>query len=244
MNTITLAPGLTLIHGDCMEYLATLPDGAVDLAVVDPPYGIGFDGEVDSMVTSNTSGKWKGARGKAYKHKEWDKEPPPREYFSRLLRASRSQVIWGGNYFELPPSGGWIVWDKIKPPDFSLSQAELAWVSHSGRVAIFRYLWHGFQKAEPIDRIHPTQKPVALYRWLLQNYAKPGQTILDTHLGSGSSAIAAWEMGYTFTGIEIDKDYFDAAVERISKRLLSPYLPGIAGNEGKGQAEQVKLFCD
>lgn len=230
MNTITLAPGLTLIHGDCMEYLATLPDGAFDLAMVDPPYGIGRDG-------GETGRYWK-----RYDKKGWDTAIPNGAYFEHLKRISRNQIVWGGNYFTgvLPPSMGWVFWDKGQ--ELTMSDGELAYTSFD--VALRRITMNRCRIGESGGNIHPTQKPVALYRWLLQNYAKPGQTILDTHLGSGSSAIAAWEMGYTFTGIEIDKDYFNAAVERISKRLLSPYLPGIAGNEGKGQAEQVKLFCD
>lgn len=232
MNTITLASGLTLIHGDCMEYLATLPDGAFDLAVVDPEYGINAARQSFGFSVRSRMEK-----------KGWDKNPPDKKYFDELFRASENQIVWGGNYFPLPPSRCFVVWDKgpsFRNRDFA--ECEQAWVSIDGNARIINYdpLANGDYK----NRIHHTQKPVALYRWLLQNYAKPGQTVLDTHLGSGSSAIAAWEMGYTFTGIEIDKDYFNAAVERISKRLLSPYLPGIAGNEGKGQAEQVKLFCD
>ena len=207
---------IELLHIDCMAYMATLPDKAFDLAIVDPPYGIGFDGEVDSMVSNNTSGKWNNARGSGYVRKEWDKNKPDSSYFTELGRISKNQIVWGGNYFSecLKSSGGWVVWDKQRPADFSLSQAELAWVSGSGRVAIFRYLWHGFQKQEQEDRFHPTQKPVQLYKWLLKNYAKDGDRILDTHLGSGSSAIAAHDGGFDFVGCEIDKDYFDAAKKR------------------------------
>jgi site-specific DNA-methyltransferase (adenine-specific) len=207
---------IELIHTDCMAYMATLPDKAFDLAICDPPYGIGFDCEKPTMVTNNSSGKWNGARGRGYKNKDWDKNTPDAAYFNELNRISKRQIIWGGNYFSeyLKPSGGWIVWDKIRPEEFSLSQAELAWVSDSGRVSIFKYLWHGFQKQEQESRFHPTQKPVQLYKWLLKNYAKDGDRILDTHLGSGSSAIAAYDGGFDFVGCEIDKDYFDAAKKR------------------------------
>ena len=211
-------PNIELLNCDCMEYMATLPDKAFDLAIVDPPYGIGFDGEVDTMVTNNASGKWNNARGKGYKRKEWDNSKPTQEYFTELFRVSNKQIIWGGNYFELPISGGWIVWDKKRPPDFSLSQGELAWVSGSGRVAIFRYLYNGFQKEVQEDRFHPTQKPVKLYSWILANYAKEGDKILDTHLGSGSSAIAAHKMGFDFVGCELDKDYYDAACKRFKEQ--------------------------
>ena len=198
----------------CEIGMKRYPDKFFDLAIVDPPYGIGFDGETESMVTNNASGKWSQARGKGYTRKEWDKEKPDSEYFRTLNRVSKAQIIWGGNYFDLVPSGGWVVWDKKRPDDFSLSQAELAWVSNSGRVAIFRYLWNGFAKQVPEERFHPTQKPVQLYRWLLENYAKPGDKILDTHLGSQSARIAAYDLGFDFYGWEIDKDYFEAGNKR------------------------------
>jgi len=175
---------------DCMELMSRYPDKYFELAIVDPPYGIGFDGEVSTMVTNNASGKWNGARGK---------------------------IIWGGNYFKLPNSGGWIVWDKKRPEDFSLSQAELAWVKNSGRISVFRYLWNGFQKEKPEERFHPTQKPVKLYEWILKNYASEGDKILDTHLGSGSSRIAADKMGFDFYACELDRDYFEAQEKRFKE---------------------------
>lgn len=203
-----------------MEGMKAYPDKFFDLAIVDPPYGIGFDGETESMVTTNASGKWNGARGKGYKRKDWDKEKPSEDFFYELFRVSKKQIVWGGNYFSLPVSGGWIVWDKKRPEDFSLSQAELAWVSNSGRVSIFRYLWNGFQKEQPEDRFHPTQKPLKLYRWILTNYANKGDKILDTHLGSGSSRIAAYDMGFDFWGFEIDRDYYEAQEKRFKEQTL------------------------
>lgn len=199
---------------DCMEYMKTIPDKYFELAIVDPPYGIGFDGEVLSMVTNNTSGKWKNATGKNYTRKQWDNIKPDKIYFNELFRVSKNYIIWGANYFELLPSSGVIIWDKMKPDNFSLSQGELAYVSNSNRMAIFKYLWHGFQKQKPEDRIHPTQKPVALYKWLLKNYARQGDKILDTHLGSQSSRIAAYEMGFDFYGCELDPDYFADGCKR------------------------------
>lgn len=238
---------------DCMVGMARYPDKYFDLAIVDPPYGIGFDGEVETMV-KNKSAKWNNTNGKGYERKEWDNAKPTKEYFTELFRVSKKQVIWGGNYFELPISGGWIVWDKKRPPDFSLSQGELAWVSGSGRVAIFRYLYNGFQKEVQEDRFHPTQKPVKLYKWILDNYAvckhckneggfyedvvgDGGSSmyidcescdvaefgrpkILDTHLGSGSSRIAAYEMGFDFVGFELDFDYYTAAEKRFNNFKL------------------------
>jgi len=168
------------------------------------------------MVNCNSSGKWKSTHGKGYAKKEWDASVPNEEYFSQLFRVSRRQIIWGGNYFSLPPSGGWIIWDKQKPEDFSLSQGEMAWSSDTNSLRIFRWLWHGFQQegGEREEKIHPTQKPVALYKWLLTKYAKPGQTILDTHGGSGSIAIACHDLGFDLTWMELDADYYAAAVAR------------------------------
>jgi site-specific DNA-methyltransferase (adenine-specific) len=206
-----------VFNEDCITGMKRYPDNYFDLAVVDPPYGIGFDGEVNTMVTNNASGKWTNAKGKGYKRKDWDSEKPNDTYFIELFRVSKNQIVWGGNYFNLPASGGWIVWDKIRPETFSLSQAELAWVRNSGRVSIFKYLWNGFQKQIPEDRFHPTQKPVKLYDWILKNYAKEGSKILDTHLGSGSSRIAAHKNGFDFTGFEIDKDYFEAQEKRFKE---------------------------
>ncbi len=202
---------------DCMELMSRFPDKYFELAIVDPPYGIGFDGEVSTMVTNNASGKWNGARGKGYKRKKWDNEKPTEIYFNELFRVSKNQIIWGGNYFKLPNSGGWIVWDKKRPEDFSLSQAELAWVKNSGRISVFRYLWNGFQKEKPEERFHPTQKPVKLYEWILKNYASEGDKILDTHLGSGSSRIAADKMGFDFYACELDRDYFEAQEKRFKE---------------------------
>ena len=199
---------------DNMEYMKTFPDKFFDLVIADPPYGIGFDGEVDSMVTNNASGKWKNAKGKGYKRGEWDNKKPEPIYFEELFRISKAQIIWGGNYFNLPISGGWIVWDKIRPETFSLSQAELAWVSNSGRVSIFKYLWNGFQKQKPEERFHPTQKPFKLYQWLLSNYAKKGDKIFDPNMGSQSSRIAAYDMGFDYWGCELDKEYFDKGNQR------------------------------
>lgn len=193
----------TLIHGDCMEYLRSLPDNAYDLAIVDPPYGINI-------------GNGLGSGKKSYKmHKGWQFDAPSEEYFKELMRVSRNQIIWGGNYFTtiLPPCDNWIIWDK-KNPNRTFSEAELAWCSVHSKVRIFAYC---STRRDKDGRIHPTQKPVALYKWLLEKYAKPGDKILDTHLGSGSSAIAACDLGFEFTGIEIDESYYNDAKTRIKR---------------------------
>lgn len=225
---------ITLIHGDCMDYLATLPDGAFSLAVVDPPYGIGVDGAIHIKKPDRPS-TW--SMVEKYDRKEWDKKPPPREYWENLFKVSKGEIVWGGNYFTdyLFPSKGWVFWDKMFENTFNFSHGELAWTSFDRQLLKITMSSKSETRGGQ-ERVHPTQKPVALYRWLLQNYAKPGDTILDTHLGSGSSAIAAWEMGFTFVGIEIDKDYFDGAVARLEKRMLSPYLPGIVPPAAKQES--------
>jgi len=191
---------LDLRLGDCMEIMATFPDGHFDLAIVDPPYGIGEDGgECRTRGSKRTNGAAKG----------WDREPPSEKYFDELRRVSKNQIIWGGNYFadKLPASRCWIYWQKDMGGDFA--DGELAWTSFDRVLKQFR------KRSETHGRIHPTQKPVKLYDWVLANYAKPGMRVLDTHLGSGSHAIAAHYAGVSLTACEIDPEYFHAASERI-----------------------------
>ena len=186
---------------DCMVVLKETPDKFYDLCICDPPYGIG------DKFKGGTSGKM---NFNEIVNKAWDTAPSA-DYFKELFRVSSNQIIWGGNYFDLPPTRCFITWDKGISEDFSLAMAELAWTSFDKLAKIFRL-------CVPKDglKIHPTQKPVALYEWLLTHYAKPGDKILDTHLGSGSSRIAAYNLGFDFTGYEIDKDYFDAQEERFA----------------------------
>lgn len=194
---------IKLLNCDCMEYMRSLPDNAFQLAVCDPPYGINI-------------GNGLGNGRKGYKtHKSWQMCSPGREYFDELRRVSRNQIIWGGNYFTdvLPPCDNWIIWDK-KNPGLTFSEAELAWCSVHRKIRIFARCTTA---RDVCGRIHPTQKPVELYRWLLRNYAQPGDRILDTHLGSGSSAIAAYDLGFDFVGTEIDRSYYDATVKRVSE---------------------------
>ena len=207
----------TLYLGDCMDYMATLPDKAFDLAIVDPPYGIGES----QKKRENSPQRWNSPIKKIHNPKDWDKKAPEPEYFELLRRVSLHQIIWGANHFidSFPFSANspcWIVWDK-KNGDTDFSDCELAWASFPSAVRKFDWLWNGFQKQKPEARIHPTQKPIALYEWLLTNYAKPGQKIFDTHLGSGSSSIACSNLGYEMVGIELDKDYYRAACERIDQ---------------------------
>ncbi len=218
---------IELLHTDCMNYMATLPDDAFDLAIVDPPYGRGEDGGKNrcSNVKQKNGSVLRCMDG-AYMKKDWDHEPPPPEYFAELWRVSKHRIIWGANYMPVPLPGGVIVWDKINDGS-DQSGAEIAFCSLNERVDVVRYLWRGMMQGEAVGsarqqgnkalnerRIHPTQKPVKLYEWLLQKYARPGMRILDTHLGSGSIAIAAHRAGVELVGCEIDADYWRAAKER------------------------------
>ena len=216
---------------DCMNLMARYPDKFFDLAIVDPPYGIGFDGENTTMSaglrkdgSKRKMKEWSNPKEKNYIRKNWDKEIPPIEYFNELFRISKNQIIWGGNYFTdyLTPSGGWIVWEKGVPEGMSLSQAELAYNSCLNSIRIIKILWAGYKKEDAEERFHPTQKPVKLYRWLLKNFGKEGNKILDTHLGSGSSRIAAYKLGFDFWGCEIDKDYFEAQEKRFKEAINEP----------------------
>ena len=206
---------ITLYNADCMEIMKGFSDKQFDLAIVDPPYGIGMD---------NSSKRTKPSRPNSYTqypdfryHKtDWDKNRPTQEYFDELFRVSKIQIIWGANYFceYLPSGNGWIFWNKLNGLNNCFSDGEFAFSlkgvqSRSIECSTFDGLKGGK------DRIHPTQKPIQLYKWILKKYAKEGDTILDTHLGSGSSAIAAHDGGFEFTGIELDEEYFNNAVERI-----------------------------
>jgi len=203
-----------LINIDCMEYMAGLDDNAFDLAIVDPPYGIGADKKNSGKKLQS---KKSASLSKYYGNQEWDLDVPNEEYFIELMRVSKNQIIWGANYFGI--KGGYIFWDKgVTMPTYS--DGELAYCSLLNSVKKYNFIWHGMIQDDmkfKEQRIHPTQKPVRLYDWLLQNYATSGMRILDTHLGSGSSAIAAHYFGCDFVGCEIDKDYFEAAQKRFDK---------------------------
>lgn len=187
---------INLHHGDCMDALKLMPDNAYDLAIVDPPYGIG--------IASNSFRQ-------KHENKPWDKKSPEPAYFKELMRVSEQQIIWGGNYFDLPPSQGYIIWDKKQPVNFSSAMCEFAYTSIKKPAKMFRKHVVTAEK----NKIHPTQKPVALYKWLLSNYAEKGDKILDTYLGSGSIAIACHDMGFDLDAWELDKDYYEAASKRL-----------------------------
>jgi site-specific DNA-methyltransferase (adenine-specific) len=209
-----------VFNQDCIEVMKRYPDKFFDLAVVDPPYGINADvlQNKTAMSRIKANGKTKSGRGwKLYKETSWDKERPSFEYWNELLRISKNQIVWGGNYFVdfLRPSMGWIVWDKGQR-DFSLADAELAYTSFEKAIRIFE-----MSRAKSLaknneegGRFHPTQKPVDLYDWIFFNYSKEGQFIFDSHLGSGSSRIAADKNKLNFIGCEIDPDYFQKQEKR------------------------------
>lgn len=214
---------------DCMDYMKQFPDKYFDLAIVDPPYGGGNQNAGGFKIT-RTGGTWnkkyytKGQR--RTKTCEWD-IPPGKEYFSELFRIAKNQIIWGGNYFALPPNRCFVIWRKLTISEkFTMAMCEYAWTSFEDNAK-----WIELAPQDG-NRFHPTQKPIALYIWLLENYAKPGDKILDTHMGSQSSRIAAWKMGFDYWGCEIDQEYFDQGCARFEKekRQLSlfaqPEEPG------------------
>ncbi len=208
-----------VIFGDCMDYMSTLPDKAFDLAIVDVPYGINKDGQKQS--TGGNGGR------KAHEFRGWDNKIPEPEYFKELFRVSKNQIIWGANYMTpyIPPSMGWIFWDKGQR--INQSDGELAFTSFNRALRVYTC-----NRVELLKEgtIHPTQKPIVLYFWILKNYAKHGDKILDTHLGSGSIRIAAYKMGLDFIGIERDEYYFDAQEKRFKNFLAQQdmFLPTIA----------------
>ena len=209
-NTLLGAVPSVVYNEDCVEGLKRFSDNYFDLAIVDPPYGIGA-GSVNFQ--SGTRKK----PSKFHKVNDWDNSIPTAEYWAELFRVSKNQIVWGGNYMTefLPPSRCWIFWDK-GTGDNSYADGELAWCSFDKVVKKYSRFWSGGNAKErgDIDRVHPTQKPISLYEWILKEFAVEGNLILDTHLGSGSSRIACQKNGYSFTGFEIDEDYYEAQEKR------------------------------
>lgn len=216
---------IELLNMDCMDYMKACKDNEFDLAIVDPPYGIDAANTFGGEQRKSGNGA---AMKTAFEKKEWDKAIPDSKYFSELRRVSKNQIIWGANYMShyLPPSMGWIIWDKDNGTT-KFSDCELAFSSFNKALRKWKYTWNGMIQGDmkkKEQRIHPTQKPIKLYQWLLKNYAESSQRILDTHLGSGSSAIAAHYFGCDFVGIEIDEDYFKAAQERLNNETRQETL--------------------
>jgi site-specific DNA-methyltransferase (adenine-specific) len=200
---------------DCIEGMKQYPDKYFNLSIVDPPYGIGEDGK-----KNHSRGKL--AKSKQYTPKNWDAMPPNKEYFKELIRVSKNQIIWGANHFisRIPiDSSCWIVWDK-ENGETDFADCELAYTSFNTAVRKFKYKWQGMiqqNMKNKEERIHPTQKPIALYEWIFSNYAKQGMKILDTHLGSQSSRIAAYKANLDFIGFELDKEYFEQGNQRFEE---------------------------
>ena len=220
---------------DCMEGMKEFPDKYFDLAIVDPPYGIGIGSKVGGGKPFGKSGGGKVIQPKAYRGFD-DSKPPSKEYFEEIIRITKNQIVWGGNFFinNLSSTPCMLVWDKDNTGNFA--DCELAWTSFRTAVRLFRYRWNGLLQENMKNkeqRIHPTQKPVQLYKWILHNYAKPEIIkmkekrkfrIVDTHVGSGSSIIAFLDYGCEWIGFEIDPDYHKAASERIKIHQMQTKL--------------------
>lgn len=232
-------PVSMVTNEDCMEMMKRFPDKFFELCICDPPYGIGEDG-----LKNHSRGKL--TNSKKYIPKSWDKSAPDQMYFNELVRVSKNQILFGANHYisKMPiDSSCWIVWDK-ENGDSDFADCELAWTSFKTAVRLFRFRWQGMLQgnmAEKEIRIHPTQKPVALYKWILKNYAKQGDKILDTHLGSQSSRIASYDMGFDFWGTELDTDYFKDGNKRFEqfKSQMGLFREQV---EPKIEPEQEKLF--
>jgi len=191
--------------------MKTFEDKSVDLVLTDPPYGIGENNEQNLSRAHSTAAN-------DYGHSEWDNQPPSAEYFTELIRVSKNQIIFGGNYFELPPSPCWIVWNKKTSGDFA--DAELAWTSFKSAVRMFEWLWNGYRQEDMVhkeERFHLTQKPLPLMMWCLEKYSKPGMTVLDPFMGSGTTCVACKKLGRDFIGIEKEPAYVEIAKKRLEK---------------------------
>jgi site-specific DNA-methyltransferase (adenine-specific) len=215
---------INLYNEDCLQAMLKMDTDQYDLAIVDPPYGIGEDGKSNhsrSCLASSTK----------FKPKKWDREPPNIDYFTELLRISKKCIIWGANHFinNIPNSNSscWLVWNKENGKN-DFADCELAYTNFKTAVRMFSFRWQGMLQGNMKNkekRIHPTQKPVALYKWILNKYAKEGDNILDTHLGSGSIAIACHDMGFSLDGYELDTEYYDAACKRLREHQRQLQLP-------------------
>ena len=203
---------ITITNEDNMLMMARYPDKYFDLAIVDPPYGINLANMNMGLGTSKKASKEKNRK---WKSKDWDNSIPTKDYFIELNRVSKNQIIWGGNYFDLGICNNFIIWDKEIPNGLSFSDCEYAWTSFSGANKIFRYSAY----LNKNEKFHPTQKPPKLYKWILDKYANQGDKILDTHLGSGSIAIACHDYGFDLTACELDTEYYNAALKRYNNHI-------------------------
>lgn len=229
---------------DCMQGMKEFPDKYFDLAIVDPPYGRKeHGGRNRSGYVRQKNGSKIFVKDGQYENRKWDNEPPSEDYFNELMRVSKNQIIFGYNYFDYPLIGGCIVWDKCNDGS-NQSDAEIAYCSMNDRIDIFRYMWRGMFQGKSITegttqqgnkrlnekRIHPTQKPVALYEWLLNRYAKPNDVILDTHVGSASSLIACYNTNHKFVGFELDEYYYKVSKQRLDTEMAQMRLSDFIGD--------------
>jgi site-specific DNA-methyltransferase (adenine-specific) len=229
---------------DCMQGMKEFPDKYFDLAIVDPPYGRKeHGGRNRSGYVRQKNGSKIFVKDGQYRNQNWDNEPPSEDYFNEVMRVSKKQIIFGCNYFDYPLIGGRIVWDKCNDGS-DQSDAEIAYCSMNDRVDIFRYMWRGMFQGKSITegttqqgnkrlnekRIHPTQKPVALYEWLLSRYAKPNDIILDTHVGSASSLIACYNTNHKFVGFELDEYYYKVSKQRLDTEMAQMILSDLIGD--------------
>lgn len=198
---------INLYNEDCLQAMKAMQDKQFDLAIVDPPYGIDA---ANMQMGNNAKKKWT--------KKDWDKNTPTNEYWTELFRISKNQIVWGGNYFNLPPSKCWVIWDKNNG-ESDFADGEMAWTSFDKPMRIKKIHWTGSASnwEDTKGKIHPTQKPKALYDYLLLNYAKKGIKVIDTHLGSGGIALACWDNEINLEAYEIDKEYYDKACKRFEQ---------------------------
>jgi len=222
------------VNGDCMEYIRRMPDKCIDLAIVDPPYGekVGKGGYMHNTISGGV------AKRHTYHLALWKQDRPSIDYFKELIRVSKNQIIWGGNYMcdILDTSQCWIVWNKVIPDGVMYADCELAWTSFDSATKMFTYQWSGMLQGDMKNKefkIHPTQKPVALYEWLLNKYAKPGDTILDTHVGSASSLVACHRTQHKFVGFEIDKTYYNLAKARLDAEMAQMTIYDFLKGDGE-----------
>ncbi len=214
---------IEITNEDNMELMARYPDKYFDLSIIDPPYGLDLANMNMGIGKSKKASK---IQNRKWQPKDWDKNAPKAEYFNELFRVSKNQIIWGGNYFELPPCKNYIIWDKEIPKGLSFADCELAWTSFDCAPKMFRYSAY----LDKNNKFHPTQKPVALYAWILKNYAKQGDKIIDTHFGSGSIACAVHDansidkMDLSLVACELDKDYFESSIQRVKAALQTQSL--------------------
>lgn len=231
---------IRLFNGNCMDWMKDVPDDYYDLAIIDPPYGIKEDG------LKNHS-RCKLAQTRKYTPKEWDNNSPDVNFFNELIRVSKNQIIWGANHFisKIPyDSSCWIVWDKDNG-NTDFADCELAWTSFKTSVRRFKFKWQGMLQEDmknKQERIHPTEKPIKLYEWLLRNYAKQGDKIFDSHFGSLSIGIACHNLGFGLDACELDKEYYQKALERLKSHQAQGMLFIPTEEESKPKIEQLNIF--